>query len=95
MGTLAKALGAFDSALLAPGSAQSLDSRLNTAQAVLMHATGDDMLPLTIAKVRTLGAALKAGGYKSARQVLQTVRAEHAAANHPWPGDLARYFDRA
>ena len=76
-----EALAAFDAALLAPGTSLSLNSRLNTATRLLHEALGADLLPLDVAKIRALGAALKAAGYKSAKDVLETVKAEHLAAN--------------
>ena len=46
------------------------------------------LLPLTPSTVIKFGAALKAGGYRSAPQYLRTVKKAHIKARHPWTDEL-------
>ena len=47
----------FDDALLAPGGAERLASLLKTCSTLVADKMGEPLLPLTVEKLRTLGAA--------------------------------------
>ena len=75
----AKALEEFAAAELQPGSRSSLDSRLVTAEQFIRAASKLPLLPVTVEKLRTLGAVLRGVFYKAAPEYLRVVKAEHIA----------------
>ena len=81
------ALAQFDQDVLATTTRRSEDAKTRTLQNMCRQ-WGLDLLPLTRAKMRIVGASLKAGGYRSASQYLYLAKKLHERDDHAFGPDL-------
>ena len=84
-----RALAALDGDVYAKSSVGPRQSRWSMLGTLAEGAANPfQLLPLTRKKLRLLGAALKAGGYRSGAEYLKVAKAKHLQAGRTWDGIL-------
>ena len=79
------AIAELDGDVYAQSSRRPRNSRWATLQKLARGAVpAFEVLPLTRAKVRLLGAAFKAGGYRSGGEYLKVAKSKHLQSGHHW-----------
>ena len=86
------AMGELESDVLANSAKDSRRTLLKTWEEFHYSWFGEscEMLPLTLHKIRCVGAMFKKGGYRSFKNYLSAVKDLHIMTGHPWTIQLDR-----
>jgi len=84
-----RALDEFEADIYAPSSRLPRRAKWNTLLKIAAKAEAPfQVLPLDPQTIALLGAALKAGGYRSGYSYLSVAKKEHVLARHSWASEL-------